>query len=70
MDSPKHISMYIGGVILSFDPVGCSNSPVGCSISLKLYVTAILASDSLKVYVVSHMEVCTRSFTASRAVPV
>lgn len=55
MDSPKHISMYIGGVILSFDPVGCSNSPVECSISLKLYVTAILASDSLKVYVVSHM---------------
>lgn len=56
------MSMYIGAVILSFDPVGCSNSPVGfsiypvgCSISLKLYVTAILASDSLKVYVVSHM---------------
>lgn len=69
MDSPKHIPMYIGAVILSFDPVGCSNSsvgysnspvgctnsPVGCSISLKLYVTAILASDTLKVNVVSHM---------------
>lgn len=55
MDFLKYILMYIGGVIFSFDFVGCSNFFVGCSIFFKLYVIVILVFDSLKVYVVFYM---------------